>query len=384
VNRAFTCICGQPIFFRNSVCLGCGRALGYDAARGKLLPLEPTDEPGWWRSSETGTRQRTYQRCENLSSPAACNWLIPPAKPREHTPSLCLCCRLTRTLPDLDVPEHAGWWHRIEQAKRRMVSSLLALRLPIVPRGEDPQRGLAFDILVSQPGLPPVVTGHAGGVITLDAAEADDATREHRRTSLREPYRTLLGHLRHESGHYFWQRLVDGKEWLEPFRAVFGDERTDYALALQNHYNHGAAADWSSRHVTAYASCHPWEDWAETWAHYLHMRDTLGTARGFGIRGDRVELACEPFGPDVLSEDGNGNGALDATDEQFLLWLNHWLHLTVALNEISRSMGVADFYPFVLSRPAVRKLHLVHRVIAHHTPRGGRRRRPLTPPPPQS
>lgn len=380
MNRAFTCVCGQPIFFRNSVCLGCGRALGYDAARGKLLPLEPTGEPGGWRSSETGTRQRHFKRCQNLSSPAACNWLIPAATPRENTPALCLCCRLTRTLPDLDVPEHAGWWHRIEQAKRRMVSSLLALCLPIVPRSEDPQRGLAFDILVSPPGSPPVVTGHAGGVITLDACEADDATREHRRTSLREPYRTLLGHLRHESGHYFWQRLVDGKAWLEPFRTVFGDERADYALALQHHYHHGAPTDWSSRHVTAYASCHPWEDWAETWAHYLHMRDTLGTARGFGIRGDRVELACEPFGTDVLSEDGHGGRPLDATDEQFLLWLNHWLHLTVALNEISRSMGVADFYPFVLSRPAVRKLHLVHRVIAHTTPRGGARRRAPAPP----
>lgn len=377
MNRAFSCTCGQPVFFRNSVCLACGKPLGYDAVRGKLLPLEPAAEPGWWRSGETLTRQRLYRRCENLSSAASCNWLIPAGSPSGHTPALCLCCRLTRTLPSLNDPEHAAWWGRIELAKRRMVSSLLALRLPVVPRSEDPQRGLAFDILVSLPGAPPVVTGHVHGVITLDACEADDATREHRRTSLREPYRTLLGHLRHESGHYFWERLVDGTAWLAPFRAVFGDERADYAQALQDHYNQGPPADWSSRHVTSYASCHPWEDWAETWAHYLHMRDTLGTARGFGIRGDRVELACEPFAPDVLHE--GGSATADATDQQFLLWLNQWLHLTVALNEISRSMGVADFYPFVLSRPAVRKLHLVHRVIAHQSPRGGRRRRPSSP-----
>ena len=383
MNRAFTCTCGQPIFFRNSVCLGCGKALGYDAVRGKLLPLEPDEEPGWWRSAENVARPRRYRRCDNLASPAACNWLIPASSKAGSTVGLCLCCRLTRTLPDLGTPEHADWWHRIERAKRRMVSSLLALRLPVVPRSEDPVKGLAFDILVTLPGGPPVVTGHADGVITLDACEADDATREQRRALLREPYRTLLGHLRHESGHYFWQRLVDGTPWIEPFRAVFGDERTDYAQALQNHYNNGAPPDWSSRHVSAYASSHPWEDWAETWAHYLHMRDTLGTARGFGIRGDRVELACELYGPEALADGpldgGGGPPVLDATDERFLLWLNHWLQLTVALNEISRSMGVADFYPFVLSRPAVRKLHLVHRIIALRAPRDRSRRRPLQP-----
>lgn len=372
MNRAFTCVCRQPIFFRNSVCLACGKPLGYDAQRGKLLPLEPAEEPGWWRSLEGGARQRLYRRCDNLSSAAACNWLIPAAAVREETPTLCLCCQLTRTVPDLSVPEHAAWWGRIELAKRRMVSSLLALRLPVAPRSEEP-RGLSFDILVTLPGAPPVMTGHADGVITLDACEADDATREQRRTSLHEPYRTLLGHLRHEVGHHYWQRLVDGTAWLEPFRATFGDERQDYAQALQQHYEHGAPPDWSSRHVSAYASCHPWEDWAETWAHYLHMRDTLGTARGFGIRGDRVELACDLFGPESLDTAGAGTPG-DATDERFLLWLNHWLRLTVALNEISRSMGVADFYPFVLSTPAVRKLHLVHRIITHRTPRGGRRR----------
>lgn len=380
MNRAFTCVCKHPIFFRNSVCLACMKPLGYDALRGKLLPLEPTDTPGLWRSVETGTRERLYRRCVNLATAAACNWLTPVDSAEEAAPELCLCCRLTRTLPDLGTPEHAEWWGRIELAKRRMASSLLALRLPLVPKAEDPARGLAFDILVSLPGGPPVVTGHEDGVITLDAHEADDATREQRRALLREPYRTLLGHLRHESGHYYWQRLVENSPWLESFRAVFGDERIDYQLALQEHYNRGAPADWSTRHVSAYASCHPWEDWAETWAHYLHMRDTLGTARGFGIRGNRVELAGEPYGPSVL-EEGEGD---EHTNARFLSWLNHWMKLTVALNEISRSMGVMDIYPFVLSQPAVRKLHLVHRIIAHKAPRGGRRRSAVPAPVPES
>lgn len=380
MNRAFTCVCKHPIFFRNSVCLACMKPLGYDALRGKLLPLEPTDTPGLWRSVETGTRERLYRRCVNLATAAACNWLTPVDSAEELAPELCLCCRLTRTLPDLGTPEHAEWWGRIELAKRRMASSLLALRLPLVPKSEDPARGLAFDILVSLPGEPPVVTGHEDGVITLDAHEADDATREQRRALLREPYRTLLGHLRHESGHYYWQRLVENSPWLESFRTVFGDERIDYQHALQEHYNRGAPADWSTRHVSAYASCHPWEDWAETWAHYLHMRDTLGTARGFGIRGNRVELAGEPYGPSVL-EEGEGD---EHTNARFLSWLNHWMKLTVALNEISRSMGVMDIYPFVLSQPAVRKLHLVHRIIAHKAPRGGRRRSAVPAPVPES
>jgi hypothetical protein len=376
VNRSFTCVCGQPIFFRNSVCLGCHAPLGYDPVRGKLLPLAPTDTQDVWRSQESVDEPPLYRRCTNLASPATCNWLVPLQTPDEFAPDLCQCCRLTRTVPDLSVPEHATWWGRIELAKRRLASSLLALRLPLVPRSEDAEKGLAFDILTTLPGAAPVITGHASGVITLDACEADDATRELRRTSLREPYRTLLGHLRHETGHYYWERLVNGTPWHEPFRAVFGDERADYGQALQNHYLNGAPPDWSSRHVTAYASCHPWEDWAETWAHYLHMRDTLGTARGFGIRGDRVELACEPFGPSALSESSNG----EVTDARFLQWLNHWLNLTVVLNEMSRSMGVPDFYPFVLSQPAVRKLHLVHRIISHKTPRSARRRtRPAAP-----
>jgi hypothetical protein len=213
--------------------------------------------------------------------------------------------------------------------------------------------------LRSPPGGPAVVTGHADGVITLDVEEADDTRREERRTALHEPYRTLLGHLRHETGHYYWQRLVDGSPWLEAFREVFGDEQQDYAAALRNHYANGAPPDWALRHVSAYASSHPWEDWAETWAHYLHLRDTLDTARSFGIDGESVELSYERFSVATLGEEA----AEDPQAKAFLALVTGWMELTGVLNELSRSMGVADFYPFVLSAPAVRKLHLVHRVI---------------------
>src|SRR6202011_5238904 len=45
-------------------------------------------------------------------------------------------------------------------------------------------------------------------------------------------------------------------------------------------------------HVTPYASAHPWEDFAETWAHYFHMVDTLETATAFGLRL-RPEIATQ-------------------------------------------------------------------------------------------
>jgi hypothetical protein len=354
--RAFSCACGRPVFFSNSQCLACHRALGYAPRRGALLALEPVRGGRWREAGHIARRAARYVRCANLDSAAACNWLL-DADEADAGLTLCRCCRLTRTVPDLSQPDAGLWWCRIEQAKRRLVSSLLGLGLPVRSRAEDAERGLAFDLLLSPPEGPAVVTGHADGVITLDASEADDARREQRRGQLREPYRTLLGHLRHETGHYYWQLLVEPSPWLESFRALFGDEQQDYAAALQRHYTQGPPADWGRNFVSAYASAHPWEDWAETWAHYLHLVDTLDTARSFGLDGERVELSYERFGPEVIAEDGDPQG------DRFLAVINSWMELTGVLNELSRSMGVADFYPFVLSAPAVRKLHLVHRVI---------------------
>lgn len=356
--RAFSCACGRPVFFRNSACLACHRPLGYDATRGVLLALEAvrSGRGGWREAGVPARRAPRYARCANLDAAAACNWLLDATEVMAGF-ALCRCCRLTRTVPDQSQPNAGLWWGRIELAKRRLVSSLIGLGLPVLSRSEDAEHGLAFDLLLAPPEGPAVVTGHADGVITLDVSEADDARREARRHDLGEPYRTLLGHLRHETGHYYWQRLVEHSDWIEPCRALFGDEREDYAAALQHHYAHGAPADWGQRFVSSYASAHPWEDWAETWAHYLHLVDTLDTARSFGLDGERVELSYERFGAD-LATDADDPGAAG-----FLQLINSWMELTGVLNELSRSMGVADFYPFVLSAPAVRKLHLVHRIV---------------------
>jgi hypothetical protein len=272
-------------------------------------------------------------------------------------PTLCQSCALNRTIPDLSIPANPLAWRRIELAKRRLVSQLLLLGLPVASLSQDPQRGLAFDLLQSQPGGPHVLTGHAAGIVTINIEEADDATRERARAAMREPYRTLLGHFRHEIGHYYWDRLVRDGPLLEEYRALFGDERQDYAAALQRNYAEGPAPGWPLQFVTSYASTHPWEDWAESWAHYLHMADTVDTALSFGVNAQNVDLEHEPFNADALWQP-------EAPDAQaFLDFLNGWIRLTNVLNELSRSMGQPDFYPFVLPRAAVGKLQFIHRVV---------------------
>jgi hypothetical protein len=273
-------------------------------------------------------------------------------------PGLCLACSVTRTIPDLSIESNGELWRKLELAKRRLISQLLALQLPVVTRLADPVHGLAFDFLGNLPGGPHVMTGHQMGVITLNAEEAEDAVRERIRAEMREPYRTLVGHFRHEIGHYYWDLLVQPTHWLEPFRELFGDERADYAAALQAHYESGPPPDWANRFVTSYASSHPWEDWAETWAHYLHMADTADTAMSFGVDAQNVELTSDLFEPSDLWQPEHPKAA------EFLDFLNGWVRLTNVLNELSRSMGQPDYYPFVLPRVAVGKLQFIHEVIS--------------------
>jgi hypothetical protein len=350
-SRAFRCRCGTHVFFGNTLCLNCGAALGYLPERGEVVPLEPGSAEGRWRVPEASIE---YKRCANLDTPAGCNWLLAA----DESQTLCVACRLNRTIPNLDDADNRRYWAAIEAAKRRLVSQLVSLGLPVRSRvSEDRERGVMFDFLRSTPGGPRVMTGHAEGLITLNVEEADDAKRERIRHELHEPYRTLLGHFRHEIGHYYWDRLVRNSHGLEPFRGLFGDERADYAAALKANYEHGPPADWASRFISAYASTHPWEDWAETWAHYLHVVDSLGTALGFGLDADDLEAHAEPFTrADLYAPD-------DADADRFLNLLNGWIEMTMVLNELARSMGQPDFYPFVMSRPVVAKLQFVHLVV---------------------
>jgi len=344
--------CEQLLFFENHSCVSCGRLLAFLPDIQDLGSLDPAGGETW-TSPLQGASPDGYRLCANYTTHDVCNWAIPAADPH----SLCASCRLTQVIPDLSVAGHAEAWYKLEIAKRRLVYTLMQLRLPLVNRDDDPDGGLAFEFKAdpAEPAAPPVLTGHANGVITINLAEADDAERERRRHALHEPYRTLLGHVRHEVGHYYWERLIGRGDRLDAFRALFGDESADYGAALAAHYENGPPPDWPQRFVTSYATAHPWEDWAETWAHYLHMTDTLETAAACGV-SIRPRRRDEPALKQVPAAAGSPDAAFDRL-------MASWFPLTYVLNNLNRGLGLPDGYPFVLSEPAIEKLRFVHAVI---------------------
>lgn len=321
--QRFACpACAAEVYFDNTECLACGALIGYDPHAARFVPAH------------------AQAACANRDT-AFCNWTAAADGP------LCIACAHNRTVPDPDTPGNLDNWRAIEAAKRHLFYSILRWGLPHPTRTAQHDTGLAFDFLadgVDADGAPEqVLTGHDDGLITLNIAEGNDAEREARRTAMGEPYRTLIGHMRHEVGHYYWDVLVRDGGRLDDFRALFGDERADYAKALERNYAEGPPADWAERHISSYASVHPWEDFAETWAHYIHIVDASDTARAFGLRlrgdGAAVSIDTDPY----------AKGHLDNT-------LNDWMTLTVAMNCINRSMGQPDLYPFALNDPVRAKL----------------------------
>ncbi|GAB5900881.1 zinc-binding metallopeptidase family protein [Mycolicibacterium mageritense] len=338
--RDFNCpTCGQRLAFENSLCLSCGSALGFSLDDMALLVITEADESGHAGAVD----EDKYQLCANMHV-AQCNWLV-----RIGGDQLCASCALTRTRPaDTDTSALAAFGEA-EMAKRRLIAELHELGLPIVSRSEDPQFGLAFDLLSSE--FEQVMTGHQNGVITIDLAEGDDVHREQLRIAMDEPYRTLLGHFRHEIGHYYFYRLIAPSEpYSEQFTELFGDPDADYQAALDRHYEEGAPDGWEDTYVSSYATMHPAEDWAETFAHYLHIRDTLDTAAAFGFAP-----AGATFDRKVLGPSG------------FDTIIEMWLPLSWALNMVNRSMGHADLYPFVLPPAVLEKMRFVHTVIDETT-----------------
>lgn len=349
------CVCGNSLFFTNTICSACGRSVGFLPDRLQMSALEPIE--GGYAAAQDA--EAHYTLCQNQVEHAVCNWLLPATE----APGLCVACRLNHTIPDLSVPQNLVHWGQIEQAKRHALYSLLRLGLPLISKLDDEERGLAFDFMADKdpdsefteplPGHEPVLTGHDNGLITLNVAEADPVARTRNRLQMGENYRTLLGHFRHELGHYYWDRLIAGTPLEAPFRESFGDERADYGEALSRHYEQGPVADWPEHFVSAYASSHPWEDWAETWAHFVHMVDTMETAADFGLIVRRV--------PGDTTPDASLLAIAPGTD--FTALMDQWLSLSVLTNALNRSMGLDDAYPFVLT-PAVRaKLQFIHDAV---------------------
>jgi len=355
--KLFRCqACDNIVYFENRTCGRCGHRLGYIPELGLLSALEPGGDPNWTPVGADGAPRRF---CANADHDV-CNWLIPAAEPDR----LCRACRHNDTIPDLSNADHVAAWREIEFAKHRLFYGLMRWKLPLKTRAEDPEYGLAFEFLADppDPSTPKVMTGHDEGVITIALAEADPTELERRRTGLDEPYRTLLGHFRHEVGHHYWDVMVRDGGRLAAFRAAFGDETPDYGEALQRYYCEGAPSNWRDFFVSAYATSHPWEDFAETWAHYLHIVDTLDTASAFGlslappIDREGAHKARVDFDPYV-------SGDMDQIIEA-------WTPIAVAMNSINRAMGRPDLYPFVLAPAVVKKLGFVHELVRGEAAKG--------------
>lgn len=361
--RIFNCShCGSVVFFDSTQCVNCDHVLAFVPEAMDMVAFAPAADgtPDVWEacrgaSPEAAARADAdalparWRMCSNRALYNACNFAVPDDG--SGADCLCVSCSQTRVLPDLSKPENLRRWTALEAAKRRLYYTLARLGLESIEGEPGPQ----FQFLEDLPGEPAVLTGHANGLITVNVAEADDDERARRRLALGEPYRTLLGHLRHESGHYFWDVLVLRGGQTEAFRAVFGDEQQDYAQALQDHYAQGPCADWQAAFVSAYAAAHPWEDWAETWAHYLHMVDLLETAASYqaqvtipGAEGAQHTAAIDPFGKPA---------------PRFDAMLLCWTPFTLLLNSLTRSLGQQDAYPFALAPEALAKLRCVHDLV---------------------
>lgn len=334
--------CGNTVYFENVKCVKCKNTLGFDAGELAIVAIEETGlsevtpEAPIFRKLSSTPHDVPMRFCANAEF-GVCNWLTPESEGN----IFCKACDLNRLIPNLSEPGSLPAWRALEHAKKRLVYSLIRFGLPFDGRASA-KGPLTFDFVRN------ALTGHLDGVVTIDVSEADAVERERQRQQFDEPYRSLLGHLRHESGHYYWMVLVEEAGRLDAFRALFGDEREDYDAALTRHHSAGPAPDWQENHVSAYASAHPWEDWAETWAHYLHMVDALDTAAAEGMEGHGLRLD--------LRDDIYSSVTFDTL-------MARWVPLTIAMNSLSRSMGHDDFYPFVIPGAAYEKLAFVHRVI---------------------
>ena len=342
--KVFQCNhCNYPLFFENNKCENCGHLAGYRDYDQQMLTFDP-----WAASLVADGEQLEYKYCKNEQY-GICNWLLP-----KHAPNnFCSACQLNRTIANLSVDQNFENWRHLEVAKHRLIYQLQKIGFDLQSKMTS-DAGICFDFIAKNDD-PDIMTGHADGVITILIREADSTFREQARKELREPYRTLIGHLRHEVGHYFWNLLIRSDfDALQRFRTIFGNEENNYNDALQSYYRNGAPKNWRQYFISEYATSHPWEDWAETWAHYLHIMDMVETAHFFGLevtdktisQNLRVTSTFDPY-----------------TIGDFETIVRVCIPISYAVNSINRAMGISDVYPFVITSPVINKMKFIHELL---------------------
>ncbi|WP_273565593.1 zinc-binding metallopeptidase family protein [Maribacter halichondriae] len=342
--KVFQCgHCSYPLFFENNECENCGHLSGYRDVDRQMLTFDPAG------TSLTSDREKIeYKYCKNQQY-EVCNWLVPKDSPQDF----CSACQLNRTIPNLSFKENLQNWQNLEVAKHRLVYQLQKIGLDLRTKMTDAE-GLCFDFITKNNDQN-IMTGHANGIITILLREADSTLREQARKEMQERYRTLIGHLRHEVGHYFWEQLISKNEdILSQFRNIFGNEETNYGDALQAYYKNGAPDNWRDSYISKYATSHPWEDWAETWAHYLHIMDMVETAHFFGLEVNSKEISdtmkiASSFDPYTVKD--------------FETIIRTCVPLSYAVNSINRAMGIPDVYPFVITPAVVNKMKFIHQLL---------------------
>ena len=374
--KTFRCSCEdrQILFFESKFCVACERTVGVDDTFNKVEPYNLDKKSGYY--FKVNQEKVPYQKCNNNSKYQACNGMVNMNTfvpvPDDEDEVLCFACRFNETIPDLSVIEHIPLWKTMEIAKRRAIYTLKALSLPLENTLQNKESGLSFDFITDRnvkdhftsklKDQDIVYTGHDDGHITINLAEADEVARSNTKLAMSEKYRTLLGHFRHELGHYYFDKLIIGSPEKHALcKKYFGDDELDYSEALEKYYKDGSPENWRDDFISQYATMHPYEDWAETWAHYMHIMDTLETAKNFNITGSTTGR----------SDDKEDVGNLHLPQDSYFFSsqtsitsiLDTWMDFAIILNSLNRSMGMNDAYPFVLTQKVRIKLSFIHHAI---------------------
>lgn len=342
--KTFQCgNCDFPLFFENTVCENCGHLCGYLEEGRLMLTFDPSSS-----NLIPDRKNKAFKYCKNKAY-NVCNWVLE----KHDTSDYCKACKLNRTIPNLSDEENFKKWKELEVAKHRLIYQLQKIGLVLKSKTHHDD-GLAFDFIEKEENSA-IMTGHANGIITILLREADPVHREYMKKKLLEPYRTLIGHLRHETGHYFWEKIISKhKDNLKDFREIFGDERLNYTEALQTYYKEGPSPNWQTSFISKYATSHPWEDWAETWAHYLHIMDMVETAHFFGLnikqrQNSKAQKNDKTFDPYTVND--------------FETIIQTGIPLSFAVNSFNRAMGMNDVYPFIINKGVIKKMNYIHNLL---------------------